>query len=56
MSDPIRQAMLRGIDAHQLHQIACEQGMQPMLKDGIDKVVDGVTTVEEVLRVTREAV
>ena len=55
MSDAIRQAVLRGTDAHALHEIACESGMQPMFKDGIDKVIKGVTTVEEVLRVTREA-
>ena len=29
-------------------------GMVPMIEDGIDKVKAGVTTIEEVLRVTRE--
>jgi type II secretory ATPase GspE/PulE/Tfp pilus assembly ATPase PilB-like protein len=29
--------------------------MRPMFLDGLDKVRAGVTTVEEVLRVTREA-
>ena len=56
MSDAIRQAVLRGTDAHALHEIACDHGMRPMFKDGIDKVIKGVTTVEEVLRVTRESV
>jgi type II secretory ATPase GspE/PulE/Tfp pilus assembly ATPase PilB-like protein len=28
--------------------------MQPMLQDGIAKVAAGVTSVEEVMRVTRE--
>ncbi|MEZ5931993.1 MAG: type II secretion system ATPase GspE [Alphaproteobacteria bacterium] len=54
MTDAIRQAVLGGTDAHALHRIACESGMRPMFQDGIDKVKAGVTTVEEVLRVTRE--
>jgi type II secretory ATPase GspE/PulE/Tfp pilus assembly ATPase PilB-like protein len=29
--------------------------MRPMFQDGLDKVQAGVTTIEEVLRVTREA-
>ena len=52
----IRKAVLRRIDAHALHKIACESGMRPMFLDGIDKVKAGVTTMEEVLRVTRENV
>ena len=55
MSDAIRQAVLRGTDAHRLQAIAIESGMHQMFQDGIDKVISGVTTVEEVLRVTREA-
>jgi len=54
MSDAIRQAVLDGTDAHALHRIACDNGMMPMLKDGLAKVALGVTTIEEVLRVTRE--
>ena len=29
-------------------------GMQPMLQDGIGKVAGGLTSLEEVMRVTRE--
>jgi type II secretory ATPase GspE/PulE/Tfp pilus assembly ATPase PilB-like protein len=31
-----------------------QAGMRPMFQDGLAKVRAGVTTVEEVLRVTRE--
>ncbi|MGI9486704.1 MAG: GspE/PulE family protein [Geminicoccaceae bacterium] len=54
MSQAIRQAVLRGADAHALQKIACEADMRPMFLDGVDKVKAGVTTMEEVLRVTRE--
>ena len=33
---------------------AKEEGMMTMLEDGIAKAVQGITTIEEVLRVTRE--
>jgi general secretion pathway protein E len=55
MSDPIREQILRRADASTLQRIALETGMRPMFLDGLDKVRAGVTTVEEVLRVTREA-
>jgi general secretion pathway protein E len=55
MNDAIRETLLGRSDAGTLHRIACSSGMVPMIQDGIDKVKTGVTTIEEVLRVTREA-
>ncbi len=55
MSDKIREQILRRADAETLQRAALETGMRPMFQDGIDKARAGVTTVEEVLRVTREA-
>ena len=40
--------------AQQMHDYAREKGMITMLQDGIVKAKQGVTTIEEVLRVTRE--
>ncbi|MGI9418816.1 MAG: type II secretion system ATPase GspE [Geminicoccaceae bacterium] len=54
MQDAVRQEVLRGVDAGALHRAACKAGMMPMIKDGIEKAGSGVTTIEEVLRVTRE--
>src|SRR5262249_36600217 len=34
---------------------ALADGMRPMVDDGIGKALEGLTTLEEVLRVTREA-
>ena len=41
-------------DPAQLYKTALTAGMRTMLLDGLDKVARGVTTVEEVLRVTGE--
>lgn len=38
----------------EIRAYAIQTGMRPLLKDGLMKAKDGVTTVEEVLRVTQE--
>ena len=40
--------------AAQIQQKAVEQGMELMIVDGLKKVKEGVTTISEILRVTRE--
>jgi general secretion pathway protein E len=54
MSDPIRKQILHHAEATELQRVALTAGMRPMFQDGIDKAAAGVTTIEEVLRVTRE--
>jgi general secretion pathway protein E len=54
MSDGVRSEILRRADAGTLHRAARDAGMTPMIVDGIEKAKAGVTTIEEVLRVTRE--
>lgn len=46
------QAVLRHADQETLRSIAVKGGMIPMLQDGMDKVRAGLTTEEEVYRVT----
>jgi general secretion pathway protein E len=55
MSDPIRRQILHHAEATELQRAALAAGMQPMFRDGIAKAAAGVTTIEEVLRVTGEA-
>jgi general secretion pathway protein E len=55
MTDPVRRQLLQHAEATQLQRTALAAGMRPMFRDGMGKVVAGVTTIEEVLRVTREA-
>jgi general secretion pathway protein E len=55
MSDPVRRQLLQHAEATELQRTALAAGMRAMFQDGMGKVLAGVTTVEEVLRVTREA-
>ncbi len=52
MDDPIRGAIMRRTDAGTIRQLACEGGMQTMSEHGLKKALAGITSIEEVLRVT----
>lgn len=54
MSDPLREAIMRGDDASAVQKIAQEGGMKSLRQDAANKVLSGATTVEEVLRGTQE--
>ena len=54
IDDVIRDAIVKKKTAGEIRQIAIERGMRTMLDDGIEKIKNGVTTIEEVLRVTKE--
>jgi general secretion pathway protein E len=41
-------------DAAAIRRAVCAEGMHTLRDDGAGKVLTGVTTVEEVLRVTQE--
>lgn len=55
VSDPIRQMILRHAEANEIQRVAVEGGMRLMFEDGVNKALQGLTTIEEVLRVTRES-
>jgi general secretion pathway protein E len=52
VTDEIKQAVARGAGAVELRELARGQGMVTLRQDGWARVEAGVTTVEEVLRVT----
>ena len=54
ITDRMRQAILGSSDASRLRSIAREEGVLSLREDGLHKAMQGVTTVEEVDRVTRE--
>lgn len=54
ISKQIQQLILQQADAHQLQQAAVAEGMLTLYADGCQKALAGLTTFEEVLRVTRE--
>jgi len=54
MGEAAHQAILSGADATTLHNIARKAGMLTLYEDGLRKVAAGVTSLEEVLRVTQD--
>ncbi len=55
MDEAIGQLVLHRAEAREIQRTAIAAGMRTMLEDGIIKAEEGQTTIEEVLRVTREA-
>jgi general secretion pathway protein E len=54
MSDNIRSLIMRHATAGDIRSAAIMEGMETMFENGLRKSLAGVTTIEEVLRVTRE--
>jgi general secretion pathway protein E len=54
MTPKIQDMALRGADSNVLKREARRLGMRSLREDGAQKVMDGRTTLEEVLRVTRD--
>ena len=55
MDDELRRAVMRHAGMGELEQLARQAGMRTMYEDGIAKALAGLTTIEEVLRVTEDA-
>jgi len=55
MSDPLRRLVMQRADAGEIERLARAEGMRTMYEDGIAKAVAGITTLEEVLRVSQES-
>ena len=54
MDDAVRSQLMKSTEATKLKKIAMSRGMKTLRDDGVDKVFKGITTMEEVLRVTAE--
>ena len=52
--DVIREAILRKASASEIRTLAIGRGMTTMLEDGFHKIEEGLTTIEEILRVMHE--
>ena len=55
MSDPIRRLVMKHATSGEIQKQAVAEGMRSMYQDGLLKCLGGVTTIEEILRVTQEA-
>ena len=54
VDEAMRSAILQGADASVLHATAVKAGMYTLYDDGLRKVAAGITTLDEVLRVTQD--
>ena len=54
VTDAIRQLILRPSTIQEIHRAAATEGMRSMYEDGLQKALLGLTSIEEVLRVTRD--
>ena len=54
MTDDIREALVSHPSRRQLEELASAAGLRTLIVDGWDKVKAGITTTEEVLRVTQQ--
>ena len=55
MSDTIRRLIMKHATSGEIEEQAVAEGMRNMYLDGLNKCLAGVTTLDEVLRVTQEA-
>ena len=55
MNDEIRRLVLRHAEAREIHAAALEEGMRSMYQDGLAKARQGITSLEEVMRVISES-
>lgn len=53
MDEPLKRLILKTSDANMIFEQAITRGMVPLIEDGVQKILAGITTIEEVLRVTR---
>ena len=54
ITESIKQLIISNATSDAIEKRAKEEGMITMLEDGIVKAVQGITTIEEILRVTTE--
>jgi len=56
MSEEIKAAMSETVSEYQMRELAKQQGMITMQQDGVLKALEGLTSVQEILRVAGEGV
>ena len=55
MTDPVRKLIMAHEEVGAIQKLAVAEGMQTLYENGLVKVIQGITTLEEVMRVTTEA-
>jgi general secretion pathway protein E len=52
MTEKLQDFILTTSDANQIRSLAMAEGMTSLRQDGVEKVIGGVTTTDEVLKAT----
>ena len=52
LNDPLKKLILKTSDANTIREIAVKYGMMTLMQDGARKILEGITSIEEVYRVT----
>lgn len=53
VEDDVRQLIIKSLDSGTIKKKATEKGMRTLREDGIQKVAQGITTIEELMRATQ---
>lgn len=54
VTEPIKELILKRVPASQIEERAIAEGILTMMQDGILKAIEGITSTEEIWRVTKE--
>ena len=54
IDDEIRQLIMKNTDSATLKAVAMQKGMRTLRQDGADNILQGITSVDEVVRVTQK--
>ncbi len=54
MSEEIKRLIMKHANSDEIRNVAVQEGMTTMFEDGLNKVLQGATTIEEILRATRD--
>jgi general secretion pathway protein E len=54
VDDEVRNLIMRSADSAEIRRAAAAKGMTTLREDGADKIMQGITTIDEVLRVTQD--
>lgn len=54
MTDPIRRLVMKHATSGEIQDLAIAEGMRTMYQDGLEKCLSGLTTLDEILRVSQE--
>lgn len=55
IGDAVRRLIVKNADSNDMREAAKAEGMRTLLEDGARKIMSGITTLSEVLKVTQEA-